>query len=192
MIYSLSGKLAAKKEGFVVIDVNGIGHKVFVSPKTYQELPTIGQSLMVYSYLNVKEDALDLYGFLSENDLNFFSRLLTVSGVGPKSGLAVMAITSTNQLMAAVNEGDAELLTKASGIGRKTAERIILELKGKLLVLQSAETVKRMESDLDLEEALVGLGYTRQQAKKAIGQIDMNVKGLEQRLKAALKVLKKA
>lgn len=191
MIYSLSGKLAAKKEGFVVIEVNGIGHKIFVSPKTYQELPATGQSLMLYSYLNVKEDALDLYGFLSENDLNFFSRLLTVSGVGPKSGLAVMAITSTNQLMAAVNEGDAELLTKASGIGRKTAERIILELKGKLLVLQSAETVKRMESDLDLEEALVGLGYSRQQAKRAINQLDPLIKGLELRLKAALKLLKK-
>lgn len=192
MIYSLSGKLIGKKEGFIVIDVAGVGHKVAMPTKAYQDLPTLGQPLQVFCHLHVREDALNLFGFLKENDLDFFERLITVSGVGPRSALAVMAIAPTEQLMAAVNEGDAELLTKASGIGRKTAERIILELKGKLLVLKSAEMVKIMESDLDLEEALVGLGYSRQQAKKAMSQIDPLIKGLELRLKAVLKLLKKS
>ena len=169
----------------------GVGYKVFVPAKIYEDLPLIGQVMRVFCHLHVREDMLDLFGFLNESDLIFFERLITVSGVGPRSALAVKAIAPTDQLMAAVNEGDAELLTKASGIGRKTAERIVLELKGKLLVLKSAETVKMMESDLDLEEALVGLGYSKQQAKRAIGQLDSLVKGLELRLKAALKLLKR-
>ena len=101
-----------------------------------------------------------------------------------------MAIASVENLVAAINEGKAELLTRASGIGRKTAERIILELKGKLASVHSSRTVGAMESDLDLEEALVGLGYSRMQSREAIARIGVQVVGLEQRLREALKKIK--
>ena len=190
MIYSLSGKLAAKRENFVVVDVGGVHYKAFITPRAQQNLPAIASPIHLYSHLHVREDLLDLYGFLNESELLFFEKLISVSGVGPKSALAVMAVASVEQLAAAINEGKPDLLMRASGIGRKIAERVILELKGKLAVLQSAETIKLMESNLDLEEALIGLGYARPQVKKAIAQIDPKTTGLEQRLKEVLKKLK--
>ncbi len=192
MIYSLSGQLLSKKENFIVVNAGGVGYKVFITNKTGKNLPAIGDSVNLYSYLHVKEDALDLYGFLNEPDLNLFEKLIQVNGVGPKTALGVMSIASSDNLIAAINEGKIDLLTRASGIGKKTGERIILELKGKLAALHSADTVKLMESDLDLEEALVSLGYSKQQAQRSIGQVDNKIKGLEARLMAALKIIKKS
>lgn len=191
MMYCLSGILSVVKEGFVAVDVGGVSYKVALSARAVSELPPAGRLVRLYTHLSVREDALDLYGFLTESDLYFFEKLITVSGVGPKSALAVMAVAQTSELMAAVNEGKIDLLTRASGVGRKTAERIIVELRDRLPMVQSAETVQRMESDLDIEEALIGLGYSRQQAKKAVSQLDLGSADLEQRLKAALKLLKK-
>ncbi len=189
MIYSLRGNLAAKKEGFVVVDVAGLGHKVYVAPRILEKLPGIGEPVQLYSYLNVREDALDLYGFLRETELYFFEKLLTISGVGPKSALAVMAVATVDQLAAAINEGKPDLLVRAPGVGKKTAERIVLELRGKLPTLKSEETVRLMEADIDVEEALVGLGYSRSDARKAIEKLDGKTKGLESRLKGALRLL---
>ena len=191
MIYSLSGQLLSKKENFIVVNAGGVGYKVFITNKTGKNLPAIGDSVNLYSYLHVKEDALDLYGFLNEPDLNLFEKLIQVNGVGPKTALGVMSIASSDNLIAAINEGKIDLLTRASGIGKKTGERIILELKGKLAALHSADTVKLMESDLDLEEALVSLGYSKQQAQRSIAQVGNKIKGLEARLMAALKIIKK-
>lgn len=191
MIYTLSGKLISQKENYIIIDVSGIGYKVFISPKTHQELPILGRAVKLFSYLNVKEDALDLYGFVRESDLIFFEKLITVNGVGPKSALAVMSVAPVDQLMAAINEGKPELLTRASGVGRKIAERLILELKGKLPMIQSAETVEQMQSDIELEDVLVGLGYNKNIVKGVVKKTDPKLFGLESRLKNALKLLKK-
>lgn len=191
MIYSLNGKISAKKEGFVVLDVAGVGHKVFVAPRIWERLPSVSEPAQLYCYLHVRENALELYGFLREGELMFFEKLISVSGVGPRSALAVMAVAPAEQLAAAINEGKADLLTRAPGVGRKTAERLIVELRGKLPVLRSAATVQLMEADADVEEALVGLGYSRAEARKAIGQINPKAKGIEQRLKEALRLLKK-
>ncbi len=190
MIYSLSGQLLSKKENFIVVNANGVGYKVFITHRTAKNLPSIGSGVSLFSYLHVKEDALDLYGFLDESDLHLFEKLIQVNGVGPKTALGVMAISSSDNLIAAINEGKIDLLTRASGIGKKTGERIILELRGKLASINSAGTVKLMESDLDLEEALVSLGYSKQQAQRGIVQLDSQVKGLEARLMAALKIIK--
>ena len=190
MIYSLSGQLLSKKENFIVVNANGVGYKVFITHRTAKNLPSIGSAVSLFSYLHVKEDALDLYGFLDESDLHLFEKLIQVNGVGPKTALGVMAISSSDNLIAAINEGKIDLLTRASGIGKKTGERIILELKGKLASLNSAGTVRLMESDLDLEEALVSLGYSKQQAQRGITQLDSQVKGLEARLMAVLKIIK--
>ena len=191
MIYRLAGELVSKKENFIIIDVNGVNYKVFVSPKTHQVLPTTGEELQIYTYLNVKEDALDLYGFLTESELGFFEKLISISGVGPRSALGVMAVAPVNQLIAAINEGKPDLLTRASGIGKKTAERVVLELRDKIAALGTEEVVKGMESDIELEEALVSLDYSKAQAKKIISQLDPKLTRLEDRLQAALKSVKK-
>ncbi len=191
VIYSLSGKLIYKKEHYIIVDVSGVGYKIFISPKTHEELPEINKAVKIFSYLNVKEDALDLYGFMRESDLTFFEKLITVNGVGPKSALAVMSVAPVDQLMAAINEARPELLTRASGVGKKIAERLVLELKGKLPMIQSTEAVGQMESDMELEDVLVGLGYNKNIVKGVVKKIDQKIFGLESRLKNALKLLKK-
>lgn len=190
MIYSLSGKLNAKKNGFIIIEVGGVGFKVVVSKNTAESLPQPGSLVKLFSHLYVREDGLELYGFTSEEELSFFEKLISISGIGPKSALNILSIAKLDQLTAAINEGKVDLLTKASGVGKKTAERVVLELRGKLQAISSEKIVKQMESDLDIEEALVGLGYTRQQVKNAISKIDPEIKNLEDRIKEALKKIK--
>jgi Holliday junction DNA helicase RuvA len=130
---------------------------------------------------------LDLYGFLTEKELLLFESLIGVSGVGPRSGLNIMAVASISQLIAAINEGRADLLSKAGGVGRKTAERITLELKGKLAFSDSEKSINMMESDIDLEETLVGLGFSRANARNAISKIGSEITDFNERLKIALK-----
>jgi holliday junction DNA helicase RuvA len=190
MIYLIGGILAAKNNNFAVVDVGGIGYKININQRFLDNLPEIGSATRLSSHLHVKEDALDLYGFTDERELVFFEQLLKVSGVGPRSAMNIMSLASVEQLAAAINEGKTELLSRAAGIGKKTAERLILELRGKLATVGTAKTAKLMESDMDVEEALSGLGYSRAQAKKAVAQIDPGVKNLEGRLKEALKKIK--
>jgi Holliday junction DNA helicase RuvA len=191
MIYRLVGELVSKKEDFIIVDVNKVNYKVFISPKTHDLLPETGEELKIYTYLNVKEDALDLYGFSTELELGFFEKLISISGVGPRSALGVMAVAPVDQLIATINEGKPDLLTRASGIGKKTAERVVLELRGKVVAIGTEEVVRAMESDIELEEALVSLDYTKAQAKKIISQIDPKLTKLEDRLIEALKKVKK-
>ena len=187
MIYSLKGQLTAVRENFAVVDVGGIGFKVFISFNAAQSLPQVGGNVNLFCYLHMRENGVELYGFSSEQELNLFEKLNSVTGIGPKTALGVLTIAKIDQIAAAINQGKADLLTKASGIGRKTAERIILELRGKLKSESSEQIVGRMESDLDIEEALVGLGYSRQQAKNAISKVDAKTASFEDRLKEALK-----
>ena len=190
MIYSLSGKLSAKKNGLIVIEVGGVGFKVVVGKNAMESLPDVGSLVKLFSHLYMREDGLELYGFISEEELSFFEKLISISGIGPKSALNILSIAKLDQLIAAINEGKVDLLTKASGVGKKTAERVVLELRGKLQSVSSEKIVKQMESDLDIEDALVGLGYARQQAKNAISKIDPKIKNLEDRIKEALKKIK--
>lgn len=191
MIYSISGIVAGKKEGFVVVEAGGVGYKIFVSVQTHLTIPKAGEGVHLFCHLQVKEDCHNLYGFLREGELSFFEKLITVSGVGPKSALAIMALASVRDLGAAINEGKPELLTRAAGVGRKIAERVVLELRGKLPVLHSEDTVRQMESDMDVEEALIGLGYSRLEVKRVVGEVGKTVMGIEARLRAALKLIKK-
>lgn len=189
MIYSLAGKIALTSEHFAVIEVHGVGFKVFMSRRTVKSLPAVGVEAKLFSHLYPREDSMDLYGFTSQEELRFFELLNSVSGVGPRSALAIMDIAELKQLSAAIKENRPDLLTRASGIGRKTAERIILELRGKVDSIGSGAVVEAMESDVDLIETLVGLGYRREEAKTALARVDVKVEGVEARLKAALKIL---
>jgi Holliday junction DNA helicase RuvA len=136
MIASLTGTITARDEKSVVLDVHGVGLRVFILPRTLEKLPLQTTATLV-THLNVREDALDLYGFMTAGELRLFERLISVSGVGPKVALGVMSAADASDLEAAIERGDSKVLTKVSGVGTKTAERIIVDLRGKLSELQS-------------------------------------------------------
>lgn len=191
MIYQLSGTLLGKRETFAILDVGGIGYQIFLSAATIGLLPEVGSDLTLFTFHHVKEDEESLYGFLEENELRFFELLITVSGVGPKSALSVLASDTVEHLMAAILEGRAELLSRASGVGKKTAERIVLELKTKIRLPESHSIAERMDTDAEVEELLVGLGYLRGQVKKAVAEVGKNATTLEDKIRKSLQILGK-
>ncbi len=190
MIYSLSGKIVEKKENFFVIDVGGVGFKVSSNAETLYKLPSRGEEVLVYSHLHVKEDALELYGFLNEGELKFFEMLITVSGVGPRTALLILDLDSFPNVMAAIVGKKADVLSRAPGIGKKTAERIILELQNKINVSEVKGLDKATEVNVEVEDALVGLGYDRRTVKGVLSAMnDVPNAGVEEKLRGALKVL---
>jgi Holliday junction DNA helicase RuvA len=191
MIYSIFGKLALKEEHFIVVESGGFGMKIFVSKTTLDALPAAGNGndVKLFTHLNVKEDALDLYGFGTPDEMDFFELLISVSGVGPRSALAILDVGRLDELSAAIKEGRPDLLTRAAGIGRKTAERVILELRSKVESVKSGAVVEKMQTDSDLAEALTSLGYRRDEARTALEKVGEDVVGAENRLKAALRIL---
>jgi Holliday junction DNA helicase RuvA len=195
MLYSVFGKLALKSENFAVVEAGGLGVKLFVSKETLKALPAVGTpsaaNIKFFTHLYVREDMLDLYGFATEEELHFFQMLISVSGIGPKSALSILDVAPLHELSAAIKEGRPDLLTRASGIGHKTAERVIVELRSKVESAKSGLVVEKMQTDVDLVEALVGLGYRKEEARAALGKVDMKVSGTEDRLKAALVLLSK-
>lgn len=190
MISYLKGKIIYKLKNNIVLEVNNIGYTIFVSDNFLNELKT-SQLLEVFTHQHVKEDALDLYGFKSLAELEFFKLLISISGVGPKSALSVLAIANLDDIKDSIVRGDSHLLTKVSGIGKKTAERVVLELKDKLL---------KMGGDYDLSEAgffgdeidaLMALGYSILEAREALKRVDNDILDSGQRIKEALKQLAK-
>jgi Holliday junction DNA helicase RuvA len=190
MIHSLQGTLVEKKDNWFALGIGGFAFRIKTSSNVLRSLPQIGNSVKVYTHLHVREDALELYGFLDENDLSFFELLISISGIGPKSAIGILGVEKVEKLKAAISEGKTELLTKASGIGKKTAERIILELRNKLIQEGSEKIVGMMESDHDIVEALHNLGYTKSQAKETLSKVDSKITKTEERIKEALKLLK--
>ncbi len=194
----IKGTLEETGSGWIVIDNQGIGYQMQVSARLMEELPMIGTEVKIYTYLNVKEDAMSLFGFLSKDDLHIFKLLLAVNGIGPKGALAVLSVLSADDLRFAVVGGDAKAIAKAPGIGAKTAQRVILELKDKLNIEdvfekadQTADiTVKAADQTAKNEaiQALTALGYSASEALSAVSKLeiteDMDTENI---LKAALK-----
>jgi len=191
MLYSISGKLVLRAGRLAVVENGGMAFKVFTNERTVSHLPPAGTEVKFFTYLNVREDGLDLYGFLDQAELAFFEMLISVSGVGPKSALSIMDVAKLEELSAAIKEGRPDLMTRASGIGTKTAERIIVELRSKVQSAKSGLVVEKMEGDSDIVEALTNLGYRREEARAALAKIDPKTQGMEARLKAALALLSK-
>jgi Holliday junction DNA helicase RuvA len=189
MIYSVSGKLVLKGANFVVVETGGLGLKVFAPARTLGSIRAADETIKLFTYFNVRENGMELYGFLSEEELVFFEMLISVSGVGPKSALAILDVAKLDELAAAIKEGRPDLMTRASGVGRKTAERIIVELRNKVQSSKAGSVVEKMEGDADLIEALSNLGYRREEARAALGKVDGNTTDVTDRLKAALKLL---
>lgn len=188
MIYFLEGIVEFKKEKFAVIGVSGIGYKVFASGDTLAKLPEAGEKTKIYIHQHVREDAMDLYGFLSQTELVFFESLIAISGVGPKMALSILAISPVKMLASAIMAGDHTFLTRVSGVGRKTAEKIVIEMKDKIQKI-GIEFEEMSAGDNEVLEALESLGYSIREAQNALRSIPRDIKGIENRIKEALKIL---
>lgn len=186
MISYLSGKIILKKDKFVIIEVNGVGYKVFLSQHTLSRLPENSDNLKVFCFHNIKEEASDLYGFLTYDELDFFEVLMDIRGVGPKSALDIAALGSLEKIKSRILAQDEKIFAGIPGIGAKKAMTIILELTGKIKLLGGA---KSKGSADPAEDALIQLGFSKQQAKEALGNVDPSIKNMEERIKAALKSL---
>lgn len=189
MISHLSGNVIQISEKYAVLDVHGVGYKVHCSPETLAGLNEEKEASL-FTYLSVRENALDLYGFTSSDDLAFFELLLEVSGIGPKSAVSILSATSTETLTQAIGTGDTSYLTKVSGIGRKTAEKIVLELRDKLRAhVDQKETPGTLRTESDVVEALKSLGYSQNEARDALKEVPTEIVGTNARIKEALKIL---
>jgi Holliday junction DNA helicase RuvA len=186
MISSLYGKITLKKEKFIILEVNNIGYKVFLNRQTLLKLPEIGETIKVFTYQNVKEEALDLYGFLTYGEFEFFEVLMDIRGVGPKSALDISALGSLDKIKERILQQDEKIFEGIPGIGSKKAMTIILELTGKIKMLGS-----KKDSADESESALMQLGFSKQQAKEALSHVPSNSKNPEERIKLALKNLGK-
>lgn len=181
MLASLRGQVTAQDERSLTIDVHGIGWRVFVLPRTIEQFP-IGSMAAVSTHLHVREDALELYGFSSTAEQRLFEKLIGVSGVGPRLALGVLSAASVADLEAAIEAGQAALLTKVSGVGTKTAERIIVDLKGKIVRTEGTGD-SAMSTVID---ALVNLGYSNREAREAAAATTVD-DSVEHRIQQALK-----
>jgi len=191
MISYLRGKIKVKDEKFLVLDVAGVGYQIFVSPLTLEEIKD-KEEIELFTYLYLREDAMELYGFLTNEEREFFVQLLSVSGVGPKSALGVLSVARLDDVKKAIIHGDPAILTKVSGIGKKTAERVIIELKNKIDVSDLSEKTKPTEIEIEESnaiDALVKLGYSASEARDALRVVDKSIVGVENRIKEALKIL---
>ncbi len=186
MIGSLRGEVMEILGGSVLLEVQGVGYLVRVSVSSLALL-TVGEQAFVYIHDHVREDAHDLYGFLSLADLTLFDQLLGISGVGPKVAMTILSVGSADTVRRAIMQGDLATLTSVPGVGKKTAQKIILELKGQLVEADQVSPV-----DKEVIEALESLGYSAQQAREALKQISPEAVEAPARVREALRLLSKA
>ncbi len=200
MFYYISGELTHVAENVAVIDCGGVGYKLTVSATTLASLPSIAADCPVvklYTYLAVREDAMELYGFYSTEELDLFKLLISISGVGPKAAMSVLSLMSPSALADAITSQNVKMISRAPGVGTKTAQRIVLELSGKLAIPEEKAAVggasasaRRAPSYTEAQDALVVLGYTRAEAQNALKNVaDADKKTTEELIKAALVAL---
>lgn len=185
MIGSIKGKIILKTEKFVIVETSGIGYKINASPDTLSKTKKTGEEIALWIHTHVREDSLDLYGFLSHQELEFFEMLINVSGIGPKGALAILGITSIETLRKAIGTGDTSYLTKISGIGKKTAEKIVIELRDKVGEEKSGSS---LQGELDALEALKSLGYSQNEAREALKKVNPDL-DTNKKIREALKIL---
>lgn len=187
MIGCIEGRVRAVFPGFLLIMVGGIGYKVAASRDAISRIRA-GEDASFWTHLVVREDALDLYGFLTEQELRLFELLLTVSGIGPKSAIAILDIATAETLKTAISQGNSGYLTNISGIGKKTAEKIIVELRDKMgAMIEGGATA--LKGDEEALEAMRALGYSVSEARDALKKVPREIESGSERLRAALKVL---
>ena len=202
MIASVKGKLEGVTADSVIIDVNGMGVEVIVPNNVIGRLPKQDEAIKLHTYLHIREDAMQLFGFLEKEDLNFFKLLITVNGIGPKAAIAILSSMSTDVLTFAILSEDIKTIEKAQGIGAKTAKKLVLELKDKVGVINEKTLTRSTDSELvsvsgagskvkeEAYQVLEALGYSRTEAMKAITAIEITEEmTAEELVKLALKNL---
>jgi Holliday junction DNA helicase RuvA len=189
MLYSLFGKIIVKQPQFTAIEVNGIGFKVLVSSRTSRNLPKIGTRTRLFCATILSREDIELYGFLTQEELEIFELLNSINGIGPKAALKILNEMRPESLLSAISRGKAELLTRAAGVGAKKANRIILELADKIKKQKIESGASQLEFDFDLEEILKSLGYRQNQIRETIRKIPSKAKTIQEKIKFALKLL---
>lgn len=201
MISYIRGEFVAVEKEKVIIDVGGVGYGIFMPESAMGLLPQMGNEVKLHTYLNVREDAMQLFGFLTRDDLEIFKLLIGVSGIGPKGGLSILSKLTADDLRFAIMSGDSKAISAAPGIGKKTAEKVIIELKDKLDIEEilnpsDSETKSAIKMDGSANEiqseavqALVALGYGSTESLKAVNKVNSENMTVEEVLKQALKNL---
>ena len=192
MYYYIKGTYITRGENYAVIDNNGIGYKIFTSEKALEQISKTVGEVTLYTYLYVRDDIMDLYGFTANEEIGMFLKLLSVSGVGPKAALSIMSVASVERLALAIVTGDTKTITKAAGVGPKVAQRVILELKDKIKTNEAIDSGSIQDIDTgdiktEAVSALVVLGYSQQEANNAVSK--SNGENVEDLVKEALKKL---
>lgn len=190
MIGRLAGLLAEKSPPLVLIDCNGVGYEVDVPMSTFYNLPNLGERVTLLTHFVVREDAQQLFGFLTAQERDTFRQLVKISGVGPRTALSLLSGLSVGELAQAVAQQQPGRLVKVPGIGKKTAERLLLELKGKLGPDLGAPAQVASDAQADIVQALVALGYSDKEAGAALKALPADV-GVSEGIKLALKALSK-
>ena len=197
MIYNLNGKLTYVDPTFIVIECGGVGFKCFASTTTITSISTVGTNVNVLTYMSVKEDSIDLYGFATQEELNAFKLLIYVSGIGPKAAMAILSVLPPDRLSVAVSSGDVKAIQSAQGVGKKTAERVVLELKDKMVGIGSAHTnaivegiqsVAQSDNAQEAVEVLVSLGFNQSEAASVVGTMDKSL-SVDEMIRKGLKSL---
>ncbi|MGF0017229.1 Holliday junction branch migration protein RuvA [Sporofaciens sp. SGI.106] len=198
MISYIRGELSVIEENRIIVDVGGVGYGIFMPGQSIRYLPAVGNEVKIHTYLHVKEDMMQLFGFLTRDDMEVFKLIISVSGIGPKGGLSILSQLSADELRFAVFSGDAKAISAAPGIGKKTAEKLILDLKDKLKledVLERGEDTTpsvTAQTDMGIQsdavQALTALGYGSAEALKAVKKVTITEEmQVEDVLKQALK-----
>lgn len=187
MIGRIKGNVVFISDKFIIVDVSGVGYKIYVTNENISSITT-NKEIILWIHTAVRENSLDLYGFINSEELSFFEMLLNVSGIGPKSALGILSIAPIDTLARAIATGDTNYLNKVSGIGRKTADKIVIELKDKLKSWKE-ESMGDLREEEDIIEALKALGYSQNEARDSIKKVSNDIKGENDRIKEALRIL---
>lgn len=199
MLYNLRGRLTVSEVGYIVVECSGVGFKCYTTFNTARELGKVGDEVNVYTHLAVREDAMDLYGFATLAELDAFKLLITVSGIGPKAAASILSELTPDRLAVCVASGDAKSITKAQGVGIKTAQRVVLELKDKMGTIVSEEVQQSVSSAASVVDgsaaaeavaALVALGFLQSDASMAVGAMDKSL-SVDEMIRLGLKQLSK-
>ena len=188
MIGSIRGKILLKTDKFLIVETAGVGYKISVSPDVLSKAGKMGGEISFWIHTHVREDILDLYGFLDRQELEFFEMLIGISGIGPKGALSILGITTLETLRKAISTGDTGYLTKVSGIGRKTAEKIVIELRDKIASNASEKGGTSLQGELDALEALKSLGYSQNEAREVLKKVSPEA-NTNAKIREALKIL---
>lgn len=199
MIYSLRGTLIYSDISSAVVECGGVGYRCTVTAKTAAMLPQLGEEAALYTYMAVREDSIDLYGFIDIEELEFFRKIISVNGIGPKIGINVLSDFTPEQLAACIISGDTKTLSKANGLGIKTAQRLVLELKDKFkgITVASNDAPSGVVTAAasagvagEAIEALISIGFTQPEAVRAVSSLDQSL-SVEEMIKEALKAASK-